>query len=557
MLLTWAYELTPEGMKKTKPVPISESIGKVTGRKLDFVIIGLLVLAVGFMFVDNYLPEPEPFARAEIDPSSLEAPSTAVDVVEPTPAQEEREVLPNSVAVLLCDNLSPNPDDAYIAASIHDEILNQLFKIRALSVIAKTSVMQYADGPPPISQIAEELNVEAVMECSVRYAGDAILVTAQLIDPETNIHLWSDTYPGDMSDLSTVFAIQADIAMNIANEVGAEFSLAEQASIEKAPTDSPAAYSFYLSSLARWGDQTESWRDPLDRAIALDQNFSLAYATRAYLNTWGLLGIGGGGPDQVEDLERLILEDADRALMLDPTLGTAQAALAVLHQVNWRGADAEEAFRRASELSPNDANVLMMYGRFKRYRNEHAEGIRLVRRAIELDPHNPLPRFQIAINYRDASEWDAAAGTYREAVIDNPTNIGAHVGLAVSAAALGDRAEALSSLQVAETFDLPDFRLAQLAHAYRLLAQPEDVLRVIDAIEDAANEKTVGDGLWASVYIAAGDYERALALLESAVNSRRSVDFATLTYLSANPWDYPELEREEFRALFSRLWIDE
>ena len=111
---------------------------------------------------------------------------------------------------------------------MHEEILNQLVKLRNLNVIARTSVLQYANAPPSISQIAEELNVGAVMECSVRYAGDAILVTAQLIDPETNSHLWDNTYPGDLGDLSTVFAMQADIAMNIGSAVGAEFSLAEQ-----------------------------------------------------------------------------------------------------------------------------------------------------------------------------------------------------------------------------------------------------------------------------------------------------------------------------------------
>ena len=214
VILSWAYEITPEGMKRSHEVEATESITHVTGRKLDFAIIVALVLALGFV-VYNYV---------------LQDGETAVGVI------------PNSVAVLLCYNLSPDPNDAYIAASIHDEILNQLVKIRALSVIAKTSVMQYADAPPPISQIAEELNVGAVMECSVRYAGSAILVTAQLIDPETNSHLWSDTYPGDLSDLSTIFAMQADIAMNIANAVGAEFSLEEQERIEAIPTDSPAAY---------------------------------------------------------------------------------------------------------------------------------------------------------------------------------------------------------------------------------------------------------------------------------------------------------------------------
>ena len=134
--LSWAYEITPDGMKRSHEVEATESITNVTGRKLDFAIIGALVLALGFV-VYNYESE-------DGDPPEVAA-----------------GVLPNSVAVLLCADLSPDSDDAYFAASIHEEILNQLFKIRALNVIARTSVLQYADAPPPISQIAEELNVEA------------------------------------------------------------------------------------------------------------------------------------------------------------------------------------------------------------------------------------------------------------------------------------------------------------------------------------------------------------------------------------------------------------
>ncbi len=398
LILSWAYELTPDGMERTTGVPLSESITHITGRKLDFVIIGLLVLGVGFMFVDNYLPESGPFAGAEIDPASLdveldEPPSIAAELTPAIAEELQREVLPNSVAVLLCANLSPDPNDAYIAASIHDEILNQLVKIRALNVIARTSVLQYADAPPPISQIAAELNVGAVMECTVRYAGDAILVTAQLIDPETNSHLWSETYPGDLSDLSAVFAMQADIAINIANAIGAEFSLEEQESIEKMLTRSPAAYALYLQGLST----PESFPSYLDQAIALDPQFALAYAHRAILNTFNLVGVGYGlAPDEALELERRVYEDAERALAIDPTLGLAHAALAAVHQANWRGTAAEQAFQRSVELSPNDVDVLVQYAEFKRARGERDEAIRLHRRALELDPNSWFVLFSSA-----------------------------------------------------------------------------------------------------------------------------------------------------------------
>ncbi len=188
----------------------------------------------------------------------------------------QREVLPNSVAVLPLENLSPNPDDAYFAAGLHEAILSQLSKLSALNVIARTSVAQYANSDKSIVQIAEELNVETVMEGSVRYADNRVLVTAQLIDPETNVHLWSDSYNRDFAD---VFAIQADIAVNIANALEAEFSLAEQQSIERLPTASTAAYARYLRSIATLVLPNVQY---LDEAIALDPDFGLAYATKAY-----------------------------------------------------------------------------------------------------------------------------------------------------------------------------------------------------------------------------------------------------------------------------------
>ena len=551
MLLTWAYELTPDGMKKTKSVPLSESVAKVTGRKLDFVIIGVLAIAVAFFAVDRFVLEEASETELVADELAEASPLTVVE--------EQRETLPNSVAVLLCADLSPDPDDAYFAASIHEEILNQLAKIRALNVIARTSVLQYADAPPPIPQIAEELNVQAVMECSVRYAGDAILVTAQLIDPETNSHLWSDTYPGDLSDLSTIFAMQADIAMNIANALKAEFSLSEQENIERIPTESREAYAYYLRALsASVSDaQTDAIFALLDQAIAADPNFALAYAFKAYLSTFGLVGLGGGGADEAAERERLIRENANRALDLDPSLGVARAALATLHQVKWRGTEAEQAFQRANELSPNDVDVLVMYGRFKRYRGEHVEATQLLQRARELDPNNVGILGQLALNYRNARNWDAAAEVYRNIFTQAPVDEGDAIALAMVEAMRDNSTEALRLLAVAEQFvEANNFRLAQMASVYSILGRPDDAQRIFIRFEEMAEETTVGDAVWSQAYGAIGDYEQALQYLELAVTSRVPTDFVALAGLAANLFADPRLDAPDFRQLLDGLWDD-
>ena len=549
MLLTWAYELTPEGMQKSKAVPLSESIAHITGRKLDFVIIGVLSVAVAFFVLERFLQQ-EPSETGTVADEPGEA-------LQPVVVEEQPEVLPNSVAVLLCDNLSPDPDDAFFAEGIHEEILNQLVKIRALSVIARTSVLQYADAPPPIPQIAEELRVGAVMECSVRFAGDSIMVTAQLIDPKTNSHLWSDTYPGDLSDLSTVFAIQADIAMNIANALEAEFSLEEQASIEKIPTESPAAYSLYLRAIDSWSRGGGTWRSEMDQAIALDSTFALAYATRAANDTFRLVGVASGlAPSDALELERNILEDAEHALSIDPTLGLAHAALAAVHQANWRGAAAEQAFRSAVELSPSDV-VLLAYGRFKRYRGEYAEAVRLMRRAMELNPNASGLNFQLGLVYRDATDWDAAATAIQEAVNATPANPAWNLQFGWVEAARSNAAEAVRQLQLAEQLGGTGvFRLAQMARAYALAGRPADAMRLFAQFEERATEEGVGEGWWAHAYIAVGDYGQAFQRIESAVNNRVSADQAALANLAANPWGDSELEKPEFRELLDGLWDD-
>jgi TolB-like protein len=215
--------------------------------------------------------------------ATVPSPPPAGEVSAPaTAAGGNAGALPNSVAVLPFANLSSSQKDAYFAAAIHEEILNQLAKLGSLSVIARTSVMQYANTTKTIPDIAGELDVETVMEGSVRYAGDSILVTAQLIDPETGLHLWSETYPGDRSDVSTHFAMQADIAMNVANALDAESSAEEQERIESIPTRSSEAYDLYLSARslnvpATIGDAVLA----IDNALASDPNFADAWALKA------------------------------------------------------------------------------------------------------------------------------------------------------------------------------------------------------------------------------------------------------------------------------------
>jgi TolB-like protein len=268
LTVAWLYELTPQGLKLAADVPLEPSTRRVTAQKLNYLIIGALVVTVIFLGVDNYRSR-----AGTATPAAATAPSGA-------DAAPVSDVLPNSVAVLPFANMSPNPDDAYFAQGIHEEVLNQLAKIGALNVIARTSVLRYAESTMAIPDIARELNVGTVMEGSVRYAGDDVRITAQLIDPKTGAHVWSEAYQRKIDD---IFAIQADIAMNIANALRAEFSLEEQPAIETPPTVSPEAYALYLQAIdvpALNAASRALRHDLLDRAIARSRSGISPSATR-------------------------------------------------------------------------------------------------------------------------------------------------------------------------------------------------------------------------------------------------------------------------------------
>lgn len=527
LFIAWAYELTPEGVKRAKSVPLSEGIAKVTGRKLDFVIIGLLVIAVGFLLVRS-------------------------------PLDDRITVLPNSVAVLLCDNFSPDPDDAYFAEGIHEEILNQLVKIRALNVIARTSVLQYADAPPPIPQIAEELNVGAVMECSVRYAGDSIMVTAQLIDPATNSHLWSDTYPGDLSDLSTVFAMQADIATSIANALEAEFSDQEQARIEQIPTSVSEAYRLYVRALSTAplvvttpSELALAIRD-LDRAIELDPRFARAYAYKALL----LSNRGRGRPD-VEGWATIAEEAARQALTIDDNLAWAHAALGNVHHASWRDREAQGAHELAHELNPNDTHVLAAYTFFKWDTAQTEDALSQARRLVELDPTGQLYSYYLlGLVQFGARDYESAVASFRRSLEFNPGSANAQMHIGRIEAARGNQAEAVAALRTAEQLfqgqNYPDAWVALTAEAYGRAGRPEDVRRLIAELERREQTSPGDHAHWAIAELASGDYPEAMRRLRLAIDARE-ITPGPLQGIKTNVYQDPVLEEPGWRELRAQI----
>jgi len=547
LILSWAYEITPEGIKLERDVATAESITHVTGRKLDFAIIGLLLVAVVFLVVNYVLVDSEQAAVVQetITPAVEPEAESSVPVV----VEEQSAVLPNSVAVLPFRNDSPDPDNAYYASGIHEEILNQLVKLSALNVIARTSVEQYRNTEKSIPEIASELNVETVMEGSVRYADGQIRITTQLNDGVTGAHLWSETYTRDFKD---IFAIESDVAMNVANALEAEFSLEEQASIEKIPTDSPAAYALYLQQLDLRGiNNVPSAVQLLDRALELDPEFAVAYGLKALR----LVNRGRIDPAVQADRARLAQEAAEQALALDPNLASAHAALAALHAANWRWAEAERAYERAYQLNPNDTDVLDAYGSFRRDVGQYADAVTLFERVAELNPN--AERNQLGISYRYAKNYDAAAAAFRQALDVSPASAQVYMHLAITEISRGNADEGLRQLTTAEQLwgdNTPSNRIAQIALAYAQLNHPQDVERLFDELQEIAraSDDSVGDDVWAMIYLALGDYDQALQRLEVLVNDL-TVNVWLMGQIKANDFSDPVLEEPRWQEIRDRL----
>jgi hypothetical protein len=262
--------------------------------------------------------------------------------------------------------------------------LNQLARLDAIKVISRTSVLRYAQNRPAIPQIAKELNADAVMEGSVRYAGDRILVTAQLIDPATDTHLWTQTYPGDLSDIEQIFAIQADIAMNVANALEAELSPEDRASLARMPTVSREAYELYLASRNR--DLSEMTRAIalIERALELDPSFAEAWAQRAWLLATSQAGLPPG-----EAAQRLAnaKRDALHAIELAPDSAgvRGQYAYVLTQQGAWIEARRAYDAMRALGGDPTEVGAVLQELSVGDFAAAKASG----QAAYERDPLNP------------------------------------------------------------------------------------------------------------------------------------------------------------------------
>jgi len=405
LILAWAFEMTPEGIKREKEVDRSRSITSQTGKKLNTLTIVVLVAAVGFLLVDKFVLQPD----------------------SPGPAEEQLlgDIKP-SIAVLPFVNMSDDKANEYFSDGLSEELLNVLSKIPQLHVAGRTSSFQFKGTNEDLRLIGQKLNVANVLEGSVRQSGARLRITAQLIDTENGYHLWSNTYDREITD---IFAIQDEIAANVVDALRVTL-LGEETTVSHG-TDNLEAYNLFLQASYFWDQTTaESFgkaEEALRQAIALDPEYAQAYAKLAIVYQQNISGFVGDGVEDFIAEFKIVHEYADKALELEPSLADALIAKGIaISAGDWDYASANQYFSRALESMPNHIDALSWTATLTMFQRRTDEAIALFSRILELDPLSISSHRDLGDAYTAARRLDDALAIYRKALRLRPDTARVH-----------------------------------------------------------------------------------------------------------------------------------
>ncbi len=384
VIFSWVYELTPEGVKKESAVDRTRSITPETGRKLNHITIGMIVLGIAVIGIDRFLLPEQPTTQPVTETSPAAATASGEAVAEQVAVRTD-DGLP-SIAVLPFADMSPEGDQGYFSDGIAEEILNVLVRIDDLKVASRTSSFAFRGSEYDIPAIAEKLKVQHVLEGSVRKAGNRVRITAQLIDARDDRHLWSDTFDRELND---IFAIQDEIATAVVNALADALGSVSrvEGGLVEADTGNLDAYELFLEGrelfLAR--DRLSVAIDLLERAVELDPEFARAWEALAAL--YAVAPSWGTGDH--ETYRELSDRTADKALQLDPERHFAHAikAQALTNRngrIDWTGA--MELTKKALDGNPKDATVWLWYGINVRFLGYTDQARAYLERCLELDP---------------------------------------------------------------------------------------------------------------------------------------------------------------------------
>ena len=464
LVFSWAYEMTPEGLKREQDVDRSESITPQTGRRLDRLIVMILIAAVGIMALDQYV-----FRSEETSADRRSTASAQADAVSPAAAAATSN--PPSIAVLPFMNMSADESSAYFSDGLADTLLHMLAQIREIRVAARTSSFQFRGQNSDITKIAEALNVGTVLEGSVQKAGNKIRITAQLIEAETGYHLWSGNFDRDLDD---VFAVQDEIASEVVSALKVSLLGESAEQLARRETDNIDAYTEFLLGV---NDMNIFSIDSLRRAeqhflnaVQLDPEFALAWARLGDLYlTMQNTGIGA-----FSEMNEKAQDAATRALDIDSESSLAVAVLGAIENSYGNREQAEKLFQHAIELGPNDPHARELYANLLFVKGEMQQSLELLQDALEIDPLSANILDQLHIRARQRHDYDAARDyvtRIRTAHPDSPLSWYREAELSIRE---GNWAAAVPLTEQAFALDADDPELAtMLGDIYHAMGQPD------------------------------------------------------------------------------------
>ena len=539
MFFAWTFEITPEGVKREKDVASAPFIKPATVRKLDYMIIGGLTLALAYLYLESRFAETdsEHLGSESNLPQAAAQTQTAAGDSTLTP-NDPASAGPRTIAVLPFVNMSSDPEQEYFSDGLSEELLNLLAKVPQLQVAARTSSFSFKDQKLEIREIAQQLGVAHVLEGSVRKSGNQLRITAQLIQADNGFHLWSETWD---RTLDNIFVIQDEIAANVV----AALKVTLLGEVPTARETDPQAYQLYLQAqyFARQRS-TQSLPRSIElfkQAVAIDPDYAPAWAEMANAYQW-LAGFGGL---PIEEGNALADQAVQTALAIDPDYGWAHFVQAnSLAQNKFRFREAQAGFERAHELDPGNAvlrqalaNGLSIFGRFE-------EALIHQQSAIELDPVLPELRMSLGWAYWSMGRYEQAIPSMEQALQLSPDFPNAHGRMARAWLGLGRNDEALAE---AQQESVPVYRLTALAMTH---FQRRD-----QAASDQALEELVRD--WpdvaafqiAEIYAARGQADEAFQWLEQCLVIR---DPGVASVLG-DPAFYPLFDDPRWAEFLARL----
>jgi TolB-like protein/tetratricopeptide (TPR) repeat protein len=525
LMIAWAFELTPEGIKRTEAADAAPTRHSPK-RAWIYVVIIAGAISVGLFFLWRYTGS----------------------------KQSKRGELPaKSIAVLPFDNLSRDPDNAYFTEGVQEEILTRLAKIADLKVISRTSTQRFKSSPDNLPQIAKQLGVANVLQGSVQKSADQVRVTVRLINAMTDAHLWAESYDRKLTD---IFTVESDIAKTIADTLNAKLTGAEERAIIKRPTEDPEAHELYLKGRFFWNKRTgadlRTAIQYFNQAIAKDPNYALAYAGLA--DAYALLPLYGAA-SSADSFPRAEAA-AKKALEIDETLAEAHTSLAqVLLFYDLDFANSAREFERAIALNPNYATAHHWYadGPLASL-GEFDKAIAELKRAQQLDPLSLIINADLGVELVNARRYDEGIAQLRKTIEMDPRFYYARWNLGTALQFNGQLREAFAEYKTAAELSDDPLLLGLLAQAYAKLGQRSEAVKMLEQLQQLAGRRYVANYIFAIVHMALGEKDKAIDCFERAYHNHAGPD---LILIKVDPMLDPLRGDPRFEALVQKIFAEQ